>query len=103
MSQKLRPLAVGQLGPCGFRWIYFTHCQQLTLQVKTWGASCIGGFGQNDGLGKLKPGMLKSRGAPCIRGASCIGDLMVVCNDLCCSSTGGSLLHPTGVVLMLSV
>ena len=22
-------------------------------QVKTWGASCIGGFGQNDGLGKL--------------------------------------------------
>ena len=47
-------------------------------QVKTKGASCIGGLSQTDGLGKFKLGMLKSQGVSCIGAASGITDLTVV-------------------------
>ena len=45
-----------------------------TQRVKTRGASCIGGFGQTDGLWKFELGIPQSHDASYIRGASYIRD-----------------------------
>ena len=64
-----------QLGPCGSTSHFVNNRHS---KVKTRGASCIGGFGQTDGLRKFQLGIPQSRGAFYIRGASYIRDKTVV-------------------------
>ena len=64
-----------QLGPCGST----SHLvNNRHSRVKTWGASCIGGFGQTDGPRKFELGIPQSRGASHIRGASYIRDKRII-------------------------
>ena len=63
-----------QLGPCGSTSHFFNNRHS---KVKTWGASCIGGFGQTDGRRKFELGNPPSRGVSYIRGGSYIRDKTV--------------------------
>ena len=64
-----------QLRPCGSTLLFVNNRHS---RVKTRGASCIGGFGQNDGRRKFELGIPQTLGASCIRGAPYIRDKMVV-------------------------
>ena len=64
-----------QLGPWGST-SHFVNNRRST-RVKTRGASCIRGFGQTDGWGKLELGIPQSRGESYVRGASYIRDKTV--------------------------
>ena len=63
-----------QLGPWGSTSHFVNNRRS---RVKTWGASCIGGFGQTDGRRKFELGIPQSRGASYIRGVSYIRDKTV--------------------------
>ena len=63
-----------QLGPCGSTSHFVNNRHS---RVKTWGASCIRGFGQTDGWRKFELGIPQSRGATYIRGTAYIRDKTV--------------------------
>ena len=63
-----------QLGPCGSTSHFVNNRHS---RVKTQGASCIRGFGQNDGRRKFELRIPQSRGATYFRGASYIRDKTV--------------------------
>ena len=65
-----------QLGPCGST-SHFVNNRHSDSKVKTRGASCIGGFGQTDGVRKFELGIPQSWGASYIRGVSYIRDKTV--------------------------
>ena len=54
-----------------------------TQELKTQGASCIGGFGQTDGWRKFELRIPQSQGATYIRGVSYIRDKTVFFPSVC--------------------